>query len=86
MKEDNIIFEQSLAISAKVQSGFTTSDRLWLVVDCQRVAHQKHCTLLVIVKTFSFKIGRKVGEWNIGTGVNMILLSGGANLLTLSPF
>ena len=50
------------------------------------IAHQKHCTLLVIVKTFSFKIGRKVGEWNIGTGVNMILLSGGANLLTLSPF
>ena len=53
MKEDNIIFEQSLAISAKVQSGFTTSDRLWLVVDCQRIAHQKHVTLLVISKKFN---------------------------------
>ena len=56
MKEAHIIFEQNLAISAKVQSGFTTSDRLWLVVDCQRIAHQKHVTLLVIVKNFNLKV------------------------------
>ena len=55
MKEGHIIFEQNLAISAKVQTGFTTSDRLWLVVDCQRIAHQKHVTLLVIVKNFNLK-------------------------------
>ena len=56
MKEGHIIFEQNLAISAKVRSRFTTSDRLWLVVDCQRIAHQKHVTLLVIVKNFNLKV------------------------------
>ena len=56
MKESHIIVGQNLTISAKVQSGsLHTSDRLWLVVDCQRIAHQKHCTLLVIVKTFNLK-------------------------------
>ena len=55
MKEAHMILEQNLAISAKVQSGFTTSDRLWLVMDCQRIAHQKHVTLLVIVKNFNLK-------------------------------
>ena len=56
MKEAHIFFEQNLAISPNVQSGFTTSDRLWLVVDCQRIAHQKHCTLLVIVKNLNLKL------------------------------
>ena len=56
MKKAHIMFDQNLAISTKVQSGFTTSDRLWLVVDCQRIAHQKHYTLLVTVKTFNLKV------------------------------
>ena len=39
MKEAHMILEQNLAISAKVRSRFTTSDRLWLVVDCHHIAH-----------------------------------------------
>ena len=65
-QETHIIFGQTLTISARVRSEFTTSDRLWLVVDCQRIAHQKHCTLLVIVKKFNLKVGWKKSifrEW-----------------------